>query len=183
MTYLFREGNGISLSSSALFELIRDVCSRGAAFRFRAGGHSMRPAIQNGDIVTISPLNNFTPMKGEVIAFRNGQSKNMLVHRIINFQKEKIVLQGDASEEMDGLIGLKDVAGIVSRVERGGRTISWPDRFNNPCRTRLFYSIYLIHLAGKRKIRKMKMKTIRRIELHSRGKLMLDKMRKIKKMK
>lgn len=183
MTYSGREGNGIFLPSGALFELILEVCSRGAAFRFRAGGHSMKPAIKDGDIVTISPLNGFTPVKGEVIAFKHSQSDSMLIHRVVGLQKGKMVLQGDASEEKDGLVGLEDVAGVVSRVERGGRAIFWPDRFIHPRKARVFYSIFLIFLAGKRKIRKMKMKTIRRIELHSRGKLMLDKMRKIKKKK
>jgi hypothetical protein len=143
----------------------------------------MNPAIRDNDIVTISPLNGSAPAKGDVIAFRKSESESMFVHRVVGVQTGKMVLRGDASDEMDGLIGPEDIAGVVTRVERGGRIVSWPDRINHPRRTQLFFSVYLFFLTWKRIIRKIKTKTIRGIELHPGGKLLLDEMRKKRKRK
>ena len=63
--------DGISLSAPVIMELIEAVHEKGASFRFQAKGYSMTPAIRNGDVITVSPLRDIEPRRGDVVAFRH----------------------------------------------------------------------------------------------------------------
>jgi hypothetical protein len=119
---------GISLSAPIIMELIAAVHEKGAPFRFQARGHSMRPAIRDGDYITISPLGGFLPGRGNVLAFRHPNQWQMLVHRVLRKKGECYFIKGDNCSDADGWIPAENLLGLVTRVERQGEAIFWPDR-------------------------------------------------------
>lgn len=120
---------GISLSAPMIMELIEAVHEKGAPFRFQAAGHSMTPAIRNGDVITVSPLKGMMPRRGDVLAFRHPERPQMLVHRVLHAEARKYFVKGDNCREADGWIPAENVLGLITKVERLGKDRFWPNRF------------------------------------------------------
>lgn len=112
-----------ALSGSALQEFLRAVLARGAPFRFKARGFSMHPFIQDGDVVTISPLGGRQPRMGDVVAFVHPHTRKLVVHRILARRDGGYLLRGDNTPESEGLIPSEHLQGRVARVERNGRRV------------------------------------------------------------
>lgn len=121
-----KQEEGISLSAPMIMELIEAVHEKGAAFRFQAAGHSMTPAIRDGDVITVSPLGETVPRRGDVIAFRHPERPQMLVHRVLHAEGRKFFVKGDNCPAADGWVPLENVLGLITGVERAGRTRFWP---------------------------------------------------------
>lgn len=133
---------GLTLGTPELAELIAAVHGKGAAVRFPARGHSMRPAIRDGDVITVSPLGRLTPRRGDVLAFRLPGQPRLLVHRVRTRRGGRLLLQGDGVGAPDGWVTAGDVLGIVTRVERGGAVRWWPDRLARPRLAGLYFALY-----------------------------------------
>jgi signal peptidase I len=56
---------------------MRAVLEKGKAFRFEARGMSMRPLIQDGDVVTVRSLAAGEPRTGDVVAFASGRAASV----------------------------------------------------------------------------------------------------------
>lgn len=119
---------GISLSAPVIMELIEAVHEKGASFRFQAKGYSMTPAIRNGDVITVSPLGNIAPRRGDVVAFRHPERPQMLVHRVLHTNIKKYFIKGDNCAEADGWIVAENILGLITKVERQGKALFWPNR-------------------------------------------------------
>lgn len=139
----FRE-EGVSLTAPVIMELIEAVHEKGAAFRFQATGHSMTPAIRDGDIITISPLGETVPRRGDVLAFRHPERPLMLVHRVLHAHpsEKKFFIKGDGCPGADGWIPAENVLGLITRVERGGRARFWPSRSRSSLLTDVYLQFY-----------------------------------------
>jgi len=122
--------DGISLSAPVIMELIEAVHAKGVPFRFQARGHSMSPAIRDGDVITVAPLNNLLPRRGDVLAFRHPERPQLLVHRVLGRKMDKLVMKGDSCPIADGVIPAENILGLISQVERNGRNLFWPNRRN-----------------------------------------------------
>lgn len=122
--------NGISLSAPVIMELIEAVHEKRASFRFQAKGHSMTPAIRDGDVITVSPLKDIIPRRGDVLAFRHPERAQMLVHRVLSAREEKCFIKGDNCPNADGWIPTENILGIITKVERAGKAQFWPNRLN-----------------------------------------------------
>jgi signal peptidase I len=109
-------------------ELIEAVHEKGASFRFQARGFSMTPAIRDGDIITVSPLGDIMPRRGDVVAFRHPERPQMLVHRVLHAKEQKYYVKGDNCPEADGWIPAENVLGLITAVERRGKNRFWPNR-------------------------------------------------------
>ena len=109
-------------------ELIEAVHEKGASFRFQAKGYSMTPAIRDGDVITVSPLKDIMPRRGDVLAFRHPERPQMLVHRVLHAKARKYFIKGDNCPEADGWIPAENILGLITRVERRGRPRFWPNR-------------------------------------------------------
>ncbi len=123
------EHEGISLSAPMIMALIEAVQEKGASFRFQAKGYSMTPTIRNADVITVSPLKNLLPRRGDVLAFRHPDRPQMLVHRVLHARSDKYFIQGDNCPAADGWIPLENILGVITRVERHGKSRFWPNRF------------------------------------------------------
>lgn len=107
------------------------------AFRFRARGRSMLPAIGDGDILHVEPVGERKLRRGEIIFFRN--EEGFKAHRILRKKGDICITRGDAGMHTDGQILVEQVLGRVVAKE-GQRTGSlvplagWTAR----CRFRLW---------------------------------------------
>lgn len=125
---LEQKDEGFSLSAPVIMELIAAVHEKGVPFRFNANGYSMTPAIRDGDTITLSPLKDLLPRRGDVFAFRHSNQLQMLVHRILRKKGDRFFIKGDNCSVADGWIPAENLLGIVTRVERQGKNVFWPDR-------------------------------------------------------
>ena len=115
--------NPVPLNNSNLLKLSNNLIERGASIRFRAKGFSMRPFIQDGDLITVSPLQNFPVKAGDVVLYKTADDR-AIVHRVI--QKTRIdskaafSIKGDATFGQPEEVDKKMVLGRVTAIERNG---------------------------------------------------------------
>lgn len=155
MSVLEYREEGISLSAPVIMELIEAVHDKGASFRFQAKGHSMTPAIRDGDIITVSPLKDLMPRRGDVLAFRHPDRPQMLVHRVLHAKADKYFIQGDNCPEADGWIPAENILGLITRVERHGKPRFWPNRSESSFGSTVYLLLYLFWLPVRRFLAKI----------------------------
>jgi len=131
----------ISLSGTAVIALLEAVHEKGADFRFRASGTSMYPLIRDGDIITISPPKGIQPVSGDILAFRHPEKGNLIIHRVIGISQGSFQAKGDNSLDPDGPIPVSSILGVVTRVERNGSSLFWPDIRRSPGAGRIYFRI------------------------------------------
>lgn len=119
--YLKRQ-DVLSLSGQALKELVQASLAKEAIVRFRAGGHSMVPFICDGDVIEITPLRS-KPRPGQVVAYIQPERGNLVVHRLVGFQHDRAILQGDAAFSLPEPAALESILGRVQRVIRQGKPV------------------------------------------------------------
>ena len=115
---LAREENCMKISSQAAMQML----SEGKTVSVTAGGSSMWPAIKPGERVTIEPLNDYIPVKGDVVALlRDG---GFVIHRItatrITNSKFSFITRGDSSLSEDTWSDISEISGIAKSVFRSG---------------------------------------------------------------
>ena len=110
------------IPDSAFAELMEAVLEKNVPFRFSASGSSMTPFIQDGDTITIAP----SPLQlrpGDVVAFVNVHSNQLMVHRILHASPAGYLIKGDNNSVPDGLMPASSIIGSVVRVVRRGRHV------------------------------------------------------------
>ena len=114
----------LPLSGTALLELMQAVLAKGVPFRFRARGWSMTPFIRDGDIITITPIQDQRLVLGDIVAFTRPAENRLVVHRIVNRHGSDFMIQGDcAPDHPDGVIPVSNLLGRVVRIERDGHRV------------------------------------------------------------
>jgi hypothetical protein len=121
--YLMARENAPAETASAAAS---SMLTEGKEIVITAGGYSMWPAIKPDDRIILSPPDPDKPLKtGKVVALR--RDGGFVVHRITAIQQGKlstfIKTQGDASMLPDPWTTEKDVAGQVSEIIRGDKTM------------------------------------------------------------
>jgi signal peptidase I len=99
-----------------------DLLARGYGVRFRASGASMRPAICDGDVITVEPAAPASLVPGNVIVYR--QLDRVFAHRLVSVGVDdggqgRLLLRGDATRFFDAPISPAQVLGEVVAVSRG----------------------------------------------------------------
>jgi signal peptidase I len=133
--------NGIMLSAPEMMGLMEAVHQKGASFRFQAKGFSMTPSIRDGDVITVSPLGGGKPRRGDVVAFRHLESPRMLVHRVLRKKRDRFLIKGDNCSDADGWIPGENILGVITRVERQGKNVFWPNRLY--AWARFYFRLYI----------------------------------------
>lgn len=102
----------------------KEILEKGKSVRFTASGWSMRPLIQNGDIVTASPIDGCRVGVGDIllcITEKNG----VVAHRMIGWRRNRrrkiALIKGDACLGAPDAIPVKNILGRITSVERNGR--------------------------------------------------------------
>jgi signal peptidase I len=118
-------GYELSLGNRPLKELLIDVLHKGAAFRFRAKGFSMSPFIKDGDVITVVPVSSYKPRFGDVVAFINPDTEELVIHRVIGKRDDfHFFIRGDNLPTQKHLVPISRLLGRVKRVERDGRAVA-----------------------------------------------------------
>ena len=117
-------GNELSLSGTAVAQLLKAVIERGKSSKFKASGRSMSPFIRDGDILTRSPPSIRFPRKGDVVGIIDPGTEKLVVHRVVGMKNGRYRIKGDNAEKKDtGSFGLNHICGHVTRVERNGKPV------------------------------------------------------------
>lgn len=119
---LHRSGNDIPLPGQELAELLKAMAPQGVTCRFEARGASMHPFVRDGDIVDIAAVSRLLPQVGRIAVFLHENSGRLFVHRVIGRIGVHLQTKGDNCAVLDPSFAVSDTLGIVTRVERGGRS-------------------------------------------------------------
>jgi signal peptidase I len=100
-----------------------DLLALGYAVRFRASGGSMRPAICDGDVITVAPVAPGRVAVGNVIVYRD--CDRLFAHRIVSVGAgqgghSRVLLRGDAVTTCDAPVTAAQLLGEVVAVRRRG---------------------------------------------------------------
>lgn len=119
----------VTLGPDDLLALSADVLAQGGLFRFQACGGSMRPAIQDGDLLTLAPVSSDALAVGDVVLYRD-DSDRPVVHRLIARQQDPplLTIRGDAQTGPGERVPPDRVIGRVIDVQRGASS-----RTSGPC--------------------------------------------------
>jgi signal peptidase I len=103
-----------------------DLLTRGYGVRFRAGGGSMRPAICDGDAITVKPVAVASLTPGRVVVYR--RDDRLFAHRIVETGcnrggDDQVVLRGDAVGVCDAPVTRSQIIGEVVSVSPGRRVL------------------------------------------------------------
>lgn len=96
----------------------------GYRIRFRAAGGSMRPAICDGDLITVIPVDRARLAPGAVLVYR--RQDRLFAHRLVGFATDPaggsvFVCRGDAAGNCDEPVAAAQVLGEVVTVQRSAR--------------------------------------------------------------
>ncbi len=116
-------GREVTFSGNDLIELMRAIFDKGDNFRFKVTGFSMFPFVRNEDIVTIAPKKKLSASLGRVAAFIHPLNKKLVVHRLIGKSKDRYIIKGDNTLDIDGVVPYELILGYVVKVERNGKKI------------------------------------------------------------
>ncbi len=111
-------------SVSTFVEVSSELLAKGYGVRFRASGGSMRPAICDGDVITVAPAGEGRVLPGNVIVYRD--RGRLFAHRIVSVKSNaehggyhQLLLRGDAATTCDAPVSADRVLGEVVTVQRG----------------------------------------------------------------
>ena len=83
----------------------------------------MRPFIQDGDLITVSPLRNYSIRVGDVVLYKTTDHR-AIVHRVIQKitknNKAIFFIKGDAAFGQPEKVDVERVMGRVASIERNG---------------------------------------------------------------
>jgi hypothetical protein len=111
----------------AFAAVVESLLSDGVSVRFRAGGRSMSPAIEDGETIVVAPVGDERVTIGDVI-YGDGP-RGPIAHRVIAIDRAadgepRFTLSGDAAVEHDRPLSSYAVRGKVLGVERHGELVS-----------------------------------------------------------
>jgi signal peptidase I len=117
---------GFTLESPEFLERSRQILSKSQTVEICMSGSSMRPAIEDGDLVTIEPIIDGKINQGDIVLYQS-RFDTAVIHRVIRierFSSERIVItRGDAASQSDLAIPLAKILGRVKNIERAGESI------------------------------------------------------------
>ncbi|HVZ73504.1 MAG TPA: S24/S26 family peptidase [Polyangia bacterium] len=112
------------MSLPSFSAVAESLLAAGVSIRFRAGGRSMRPALRDGDHLTVAPIAARDVRVGDVVLCT--MPRGPVAHRVraIDAAVEgvaRFVLRGDAAMAPDRPAAGPQIWGRVVRAERDGR--------------------------------------------------------------
>jgi len=113
----------LNVDGEAFAALASEILGQGHGLRFRARGVSMRPFIQDGDVLEVTPPERMRLRVGDVVLFEDHDG-SVLAHRVVRIRdrgvRPAVQMKGDAFFTPDGWIPIDRIVGIVTAVERDG---------------------------------------------------------------
>jgi signal peptidase I len=110
------------VSVAAMRPLLEEALARGASVWWRPRGHSMWPAIADGDRILVAALHDETRL-GDIVSFAT--AGGIAVHRVVAVRRagrrRDVVVMGDNAPERLDAVPAERLIGRVVAVERAGR--------------------------------------------------------------
>jgi signal peptidase I len=120
-------GHEATLETSDFLEYARKLLSKKTSIQLRMSGASMRPAIEDGDVVTIDPIADDPIRQGDIVLYHSAQD-TAVIHRVVRVERSgplrSIVTRGDSAVQNDLPVSSERVLGRVRQVERQGQPVS-----------------------------------------------------------
>ena len=117
---------GITLESPDFLERSRQLLSKNNSIEICMSGSSMRPTIEDGDMVTIEVVADGRINQGDIILYQS-RFETAVIHRVLRIertsQERMVITRGDASSQNDLAIPLTKILGRVKHIERAGESI------------------------------------------------------------
>lgn len=113
------------VKSSDFALLASELLDKGVEVRFAVTGSSMRPSLEDGDRVTLAPVNPETLKIGDLVLFRR-QDESLVLHRLVKRKggpQPTLIFKGDAVAELDEPVGPDQVLATVIKIERLGQEV------------------------------------------------------------
>lgn len=108
--------------AGAVTDLVESLLTRGTAVRMKVAGGSMWPCIRGGDVVTLVPSPSNGARLGDIVAV-SPHPGQLVIHRLVDRTSAGPLTWGDAAAHHDAPVGAGAILGVVSRVQRAGRTV------------------------------------------------------------
>lgn len=119
-------GREVTLETPDFLEQARQLLSRSLPVELRMSGSSMRPAIEDGDIITVEPITEVPVRQGDIVLYHS-RFDTAVIHRVVRVERSSseraVVTRGDAASHNDGPVPIHRVLGRVKLVERAGERI------------------------------------------------------------
>ncbi len=117
---------GVHLESPDFLERSRQLLAKNNSVQICMSGGSMRPTIEDGDVVTIEPIVDGKINQGDVVLYQS-RYDTAVIHRVIKIERtageKTITTRGDASSHNDLSVSMDKVLGRVKNIERAGESI------------------------------------------------------------
>ena len=111
-----------SLPNHAFFKEVECFLDNGMDVTIYVQGGSMRPFLENGDKVLLTPPSCPEKVnKGSIVLART--SIGIVLHRVVRIQKQRLLLAGDANAYQLEQTTPEDVMAIVKAAWRGEQTV------------------------------------------------------------
>jgi hypothetical protein len=114
---------GGGLQGSLYSSLVAQTLAERHEVRFEVRGNSMLPFLRPGDTVHARPAAQVGLKPGDVVVLRLGDGNGLIVHRLVAQRGDDVWVRGDNRRCDDGRFGSRRVIGVVTRVERDGRSV------------------------------------------------------------
>jgi hypothetical protein len=82
----------------------------------------MLPLIRPGDVLRVRCFGDGALRVGDVVAVRGMPGGGLLVHRVVRWRSGRALIRGDNTTVANGEFAREDILGIVTAVERDGRS-------------------------------------------------------------
>jgi signal peptidase I len=119
-------GREVNLETPDFLAQARQLLSRSLPVEMRMSGTSMRPAIEDGDIITVEPITGDPIRQGDIVLYHS-RFDTAVIHRVVRVERSSseraVVTRGDAASHSDGPVPIHRVLGRVKLVERAGERI------------------------------------------------------------
>jgi hypothetical protein len=114
------------LDRRAFASVVEGLLAEGIGVRFRAGGRSMTPTIEDSEVLIVAPVAAADVGVADVVFCQTGARS--VAHRVLSIHKDasrapQLTLCGDAALEIDRPVTAAEVRGRVIAVERAGRRV------------------------------------------------------------
>jgi len=124
------DGAKIILPNNLVLEQLQVYLRQGKQVSIPVKGNSMLPFLRNGDQVLIKPFEADALRKGMILLA--SVQGNMVLHRLVKFSAERVLLAGDANLAQHEDVSIEDVIGCATTVWRGAqerKLDKWQQRY------------------------------------------------------
>ncbi len=119
-------GREATLETPDFLDQARQLLSRNIPVELRMSGSSMRPTIEDGDVITIEPISDAPVKQGDIVLYHS-RFDTAVIHRVVRMERTQtersVLTRGDASAQNDVPVPIHRVLGRVKLIERAGEQI------------------------------------------------------------